>query len=277
MSYPEPIKILCVDDEKNVLKALIRVFLDEDYEILTALSGEEGLSILEDEHPVQVVISDYRMPGMNGVDFLKKVCEKWPETVRIVLSGYADTASVVSAINEGQIYKFVPKPWNDDELKVTVSNALEKYFLQRENTRLTDELKKKNKELSELNANLEKLVEERTEELRFRNMVLERSQKILDSLPVGVIGIDNEGLIVAANSDAVDVLTKHGFGGLGDPSEKALPEPIKEFAKTLSLGSTLETTVNLGGETISVRGKIMSLPDGQEGTILVLIREVTRV
>src|SRR5664279_3494055 len=124
----EQIRILLVDDEKNVLKALERTFLDEEYEILKASSGIDGLSILESVSPVQVVISDYRMPEMNGVDFLREVCKKWPDTVRIVLSGYADTASIVSAINEGEIYKFISKPWNDDELKVAIANALERYY-----------------------------------------------------------------------------------------------------------------------------------------------------
>ena len=94
-------RILCVDDERNVLRALERLFLDDDYEILTASSGEEGLELLNAAPQVQVVISDFRMPGMNGVDFLKQVFETHPDTIRIVLSGYADTAAVVAAINEG--------------------------------------------------------------------------------------------------------------------------------------------------------------------------------
>ena len=115
----EPTRILCVDDEQNVLRSLTRLFLDDPYEILTAASGAEGLLILDQTGTVPVVISDYRMPGMNGVEFLSEVRKWWPETVRIVLSGYADTGAIVSAINEGQIYRFVAKPWNEDELQVT--------------------------------------------------------------------------------------------------------------------------------------------------------------
>lgn len=133
----ESVKILCVDDEPNVLKALNRLFMDEDYEIFSAASGEEGLALLAEQWDIQVVISDYRMPGMNGVDFLKAVHDGWPDTIRIVLSGYADTASVVAAINEGQIYKFIGKPWNDDELKATISQAIESYGLERKNQALT--------------------------------------------------------------------------------------------------------------------------------------------
>jgi two-component system NtrC family sensor kinase len=132
----EQIRILFVDDERNVLRSLQRIFLDEDYEILTASSGAEGIAVLQSITPIQLIISDYRMPKMNGVDFLREVCNRWPETIRIVLSGYADTASIVSAINEGYIYKFIAKPWNEDELKITIVNAIESYYLDKENKQL---------------------------------------------------------------------------------------------------------------------------------------------
>jgi two-component system NtrC family sensor kinase len=153
----ELIRILLVDDEINVLRALERTFLDEEYEVLTASSGSEGLSILQDVSPVQVVVSDYRMPQMNGVDFLREVRRQWPDTVRIVLSGYADTAVVISAINEGEIYKFIAKPWNDDELRIAIINALERYSLNKKNIELTEALSAKIEELKQANADLERL------------------------------------------------------------------------------------------------------------------------
>jgi len=165
MESSEKTLILCVDDERNVLRSLERIFLDDDYEILTASSAEEGLRILEDNGPFQVVISDYRMPAMDGVEFLKEVYRRWPDTVRIVLSGYADTAAIVSAINEGRIYKFIPKPWNDNELRVTVANALERYALQKRNRELLAELSRANDEL-------EQKVKQRTSELELRNHAL---------------------------------------------------------------------------------------------------------
>ncbi len=143
----EQVRILCVDDEISILKTLKRLFMDSEYEVLTASSSGEGLDLLSSTQPIQVVISDYRMPGINGVEFLQEVCRTWPQTVRIVLSGYADTASIVSAINEGEIYKFIPKPWNDDELKITIANALERYILHKKNIELTEELQDKNEEL----------------------------------------------------------------------------------------------------------------------------------
>ena len=191
----EPIKILCVDDERNVLKALERIFLDDDYEIVLAGSGAEGLDILQKAEHFQVVISDYRMPVMNGVEFLKVVYERCPETVRIVLSGYADAGAIVAAINEGHIYKFIPKPWNDDELRVTIQNCIERYFLQKNNRELL-------KELGEANQVLEEKVQQRTEQLELRNRALEFSQSLLGNLPVGVVGIDENGMIAYCNEIA---------------------------------------------------------------------------
>ena len=197
------IKILCVDDEKNVLKALRRLFIEEDsYEIFLAESGAEGLQLLAEEENIRMVISDYRMPEMNGVDFLAQVNETWPETMRIVLSGYADTAAVVEAINQGRIYKFIPKPWNDEELLSTIASALEHQEMRWEIKTLNAELQKKNNELQEVNENLEDLVAKRTEALDIRNQVLQISQGILDTLPIVVLGVDQDAMIVSCNECA---------------------------------------------------------------------------
>ncbi len=195
----EPTRILCVDDEQNVLRSITRLFLDDPYEILTAPSGAEGLLILDRCGTMPVVISDYRMPGMSGVEFLCEVRKRWPETVRIVLSGYADIGAIVSAINEGQIYRFVAKPWNDDELRVTVSNALERYELVRKNRELSEALLRKNDELTALNRDLERRVVERTEALTLRNQLLTESLGILDNLPIAVVGMDPRGTVFQCN------------------------------------------------------------------------------
>lgn len=222
----EMIKILCVDDERNVLKSLRRLFMDEnDYEILVAESGEEGLEILADEGDVRLVISDYRMPGMNGVDFLSKVYEDSPDTIRIVLSGYADTAAVVEAINLGRIYKFIPKPWNDEELKSTVAMALQHQELKQQNSKLNDELQKKNDELQAMNENLEEMVRKRTEALEIRNRVLAVSQGVLDVLPIPIFGIDPEQMIAQCNDMGQSLFPVGGLGPLGTArSEVFTPE-----------------------------------------------------
>lgn len=145
----EQARILFVDDEQNILHSVERMFLDEGYSIVTAASGKEGLALLEKE-PVHVVVSDYRMPEMNGVEFLRKVARGWPDTVRIVLSGYAEMAVVVEAINEGGIYKYLSKPWNDDELRITLANAVTLFFLQKRVSELAREVNEKNDEIARL-------------------------------------------------------------------------------------------------------------------------------
>lgn len=257
----EKIKILCVDDEPNVLNALKRLFLDEDYTILIAPSGQDGLKILEQEH-VQLVISDYRMPVMNGVEFLSKVRNKWPDTVRIVLSGYADAASIVAAINEGQIYKFIPKPWNDDELKITISTAIERYFLFKKNLELAEELQKKNNELTRLNNILE-------EHLEFRAKALDIQQRILDALPVGVMGIDFNNIIVMLNSKWIKLGNSAKYA-IGANIFEVMPENIINFIKETKAKHSASTQIELGG----VSGRLMcSLLESeeQEGIILVFV------
>ena len=267
----QPVRILCVDDETSILKALKRLFLDNDYEILTAVSGLEGLEILENDHPVHVVVSDYRMPGMNGVDFLREVCRRWPETVRIVLSGYADTASVVSAINEGEIYKFIPKPWNDDELKVTIANAAERYYLHKQNLELTQALKEKNLELHRINESLEWLVQERTQEIVFQNLALQKSQNILDSLPVAVIGLDLEGLIVRCNNRGASLFS---WSILGKNRSEVFSSEINSFIDTVCLRGESVQNVMMEQIPMRIKGASMHSDDGQHGVVLVFEDDV---
>ncbi len=265
----ERVRILFVDDEKNVLKSLERVFLDEDYEIITVTSGEKGLDILEKEPLIHLVISDYRMPGINGVDFLRKVYERWPDTVRIVLSGYADTGAVVSAINEGRIYKFIPKPWNDDELKGTISNAIERYFLAQKNQQLTRDIAERNIELEKLNNNLEKMVLDRTSELMFQNKVLARSQNILDALPIAVVGIDSDGLIVQCNRKGIELLSRDQPSIIGNDRINAFTKEMNDFIERVGEEKHLSGKLEIAGTEVEIKGILMKHDDGQEGVILV--------
>ena len=269
----ENVTILCVDDEANVLKSLKRLFRDEEYEILTAESGKEGIALLEQHEPVQVVISDYRMPEMDGVAFFKEVHERWPDTVRIVLSGYADTAVVVAAINEGQVYKFIPKPWNDDELKVAIAKALERYFLVKANNELNEELRQANDELSRIAAQLEEKVTERTEELLFQNKVLRHSQVILNTLPVGVIGFDRDGVLVQRNRFAEEVLQDFHHSSLGAAAAEVLPPDWGALLAEVQTKKSVSRVLALAGQQFCVQGAMMAERDGQAGTVLVFGRE----
>ena len=143
--------LLFIDDEEGVLKALKRIFLDENYQILTATSGEAALQILERQN-VHLVISDHRMPGMTGAQLLKEIKNRWPETIRIMLTGYADVQSIMGAVNEGAVYKFITKPWNDEDLRLTVSLALQQYVLIRENKKLKEVTKQQQAKLKNYSA-----------------------------------------------------------------------------------------------------------------------------
>lgn len=266
----ERIRILCVDDEKNVLRAIERLFMDHSYEILQAGSGDEGLEIMSRVCPVQIVMSDYRMPGINGVDFLKEVCRRWPDTVRIVLSGYADMTAVIAAINEGQIYKFIPKPWNDDELKVAVANAVEKYFLQKKNTELAEMLRKVNSELLSLNDNLEKIVQEKTSELMFQVGMLTYAQTMLDSLPVAVVGVDAYGVIVLCNKKANELFLGDMGIILGMDRRDALPRYTNKILEDIVQKKHCSYVITINNRRYFVKGALVAFPNGQEGAVMVL-------
>jgi len=128
--------LLLVDDEVNVLKSLSRLFADEPYRTMTASGGDEALAILERER-VHVVLSDNRMPGMTGTELFQRVKKRWPQVIRIMVTGFADVQAIMEAVNEGAIYKFITKPWNDDDIKLSVRLALQQYQLVEENKRLT--------------------------------------------------------------------------------------------------------------------------------------------
>lgn len=159
-----PATLLFVDDEPSILSALRRLFRPHGYRILVAEGGAAGLAVLEQEH-VDLIISDMRMPEMDGATFLKQACKRWPNTVRILLTGYADVSSTVAAINEGEIFRYISKPWDDEEIVKIVADALERQRLESENRRLTALTQAQNDELKTLNSSLEQKVSERTAEL----------------------------------------------------------------------------------------------------------------
>lgn len=158
------ISILFVDDEKNILSSLKRLFRSEGYDVHLAESGKQGLDIMQANN-ISLVVSDMRMPEMNGAQFLEEVYSKWPSTIRILLTGYSEISSTIDAINKGNIYKYISKPWEENDLKQTVRNALESKKIEQERDRLLKLTRKQNEELQAFNANLENRVESRTSEL----------------------------------------------------------------------------------------------------------------
>jgi diguanylate cyclase (GGDEF)-like protein len=171
--------ILIVDDEENVVKSITRT-LRSVGRILTTTSPLDALKILERE-TVHVIIVDQRMPQMSGIELLTTVYEKYPDVVRIILTGYTDIADLIDAINSAKIYRYLTKPWENKELQLIVSQALERFDLQSQNKLLIGRLKKQNKKLADkekellsINKDLEKKISERTKEIRKVNSKLHR-------------------------------------------------------------------------------------------------------
>ena len=131
--------LLLVDDEPSILSALKRLFRPDGYRLLTAASGAEALELLA-SHQVDVILSDQRMPGMTGVDFLRRTKALHPDTIRMTLSGFTDLQSIIDAVNEGAVYKFLTKPWDDDRLRGHVTQAFAQKEMADDNRRLQREL-----------------------------------------------------------------------------------------------------------------------------------------
>ena len=223
--------LLLVDDEENITSALTRLLRRDGYTIFRANSGPEGLALLA-EHPIGVIISDQRMPGMTGTEFLSKVKEQFPDTVRIVLSGYTEFNSITDAINKGAIYKFLTKPWEDDLLRAHIQEAFQRYEMKMENARLDQELKQANDELKRINHELELRVEWKGRENVHNLEVLRISQEMFEVMPVAAIGIDKSGLIVVANQMAHQLFSSNGtFSSLlGEQSDSLIPAELLAWA-----------------------------------------------
>lgn len=166
--------VLFVDDEPSILNALRRVVRPAGYRILIAEGGEAGLALLAQES-VDLVVSDMRMPGMDGAQFLQEVRRRWPKIQRVLLTGYADIGSTIAAINLGEIHRYIAKPWDDQELLLALREGLARRELERENERLQALTQQQNEELTRVNASLEARVKARTAEIEQINAMLEQA------------------------------------------------------------------------------------------------------
>lgn len=173
-----PARLLLVDDEPNILTSLNRLLRAEGYAIRTAESGARALELLSEE-AADVIVSDMRMPAMNGAEFLKKVREHWPESVRLLLTGFSDTESTISAVNEGGIHAYLTKPWDDNHLLQAIRSAVERKHLVDERNALLALTARQNAELTFLNEGLEDAVRARTAELKQSATFLELGNKKL--------------------------------------------------------------------------------------------------
>ena len=266
--------LLLVDDEINIINALKRTLRRDGYTILTANSGEEGLALLA-KHEVGVILSDQRMPHMTGVEFLGKVKMLYPKTSRIVLSGYTDLESVTNVINEGAICKFLTKPWDDDLLRDNIREAFQYYEMEQENLRLTRELQLANDELALLNQNLEQKVADKTRDIAHGVNLLQISQEILEHLPLGIIGIDNNNMIVASNRRAEALFCQpRGICLFGLMTTDILPEALLQLLPNTYSGHFVQRDGGIVrlNESVSVHVLMCAMGDTSQskGIIMVL-------
>jgi len=171
-------RILYIDDEKINLSNFRQAF-DGQYAISTAASADKAMEILDKEGEMALVITDQRMPGTTGIELLAKVAARWPDTVRMILTAYTDAREIIDAINRGQVFRYIVKPWDERELGLSIKNAIEMYGLTKQNILLMRELEEKNVSLARINAELEERVASRTRELHEANVRLRHNNEKL--------------------------------------------------------------------------------------------------
>ena len=213
------VTILLVDDEENILRALQRLLMDEDFNIETATSGEAALEILPTLENVALIVSDQRMPGMNGAEFLGRSQEYAPHAQRILLTGYSDIAATIEAINTGGARRYISKPWDDDELVQAIHDAVDFYLKGSESRRLNEIISQQKQELEEWNDNLKKRLLQSAATIREQTQVL---QTFDDKAPLQLVykafdgffdGIGERSVVHARTVSALvtDVVRKMRF------------------------------------------------------------------
>lgn len=220
-----PRTLLVVDDEVNIVSSLRRLLRRDGYRILEANSGDEGLRLLA-ENEVSVIMSDQRMPHMTGVEFLRQAKTLYPDTIRIVLSGYTELQSITDAINEGAIYKFLTKPWDDDLLRQQVADAFRQKDMAKENHRLSLRISEVNHELAEVNRRLQSVLDSQRAQINRHQARLETTNLVLASIPIPLIGIDSDGMVAFVNNCADEVIAPASMM-LGHLADDVLPVELR--------------------------------------------------
>ncbi|MBL8509030.1 MAG: response regulator [Chitinimonas sp.] len=256
--------LLVVDDEANILSALGRLFRRDGYTILSAGSGEEGLALLN-KTTVGVIISDQRMPGMTGTEFLSLAKEIQPDSVRIVLSGYTELNSVTDAINRGSVFRFLTKPWEDDLLREQVAAAFAHYELKINYENLSKELLLKNAALEKATQLLESALVGAEGERDFGMSVLKVTQQVLHQAPVAVVGYAQDGTVAVSNQMASRLFPELC---VGLSINGALPPAIRA---TLASGQAQGYHALPDGHRYFYQATPFKVGDAELGMILTLI------
>lgn len=184
-----PMTVLCVDDELNILKSMKRLLYKQDYHLLLADSGAKALELMQ-QHDVQLIISDMKMPAMSGAQLLENVAGSYPDTYRILLTGYSDMQSTINAVNKGKIHRYLQKPWDNQEIIHSIEEGLEKVRLKHENINLQKLIIRQNKVLKELNLDLENKVQLRTKQIHLAMHRIERNNSATQKVLYNLISIN---------------------------------------------------------------------------------------
>ncbi len=181
--------VMFIDDEPNILRAIKRALFKMDINLVLADSGQKALALLE-KAPAHVIISDMKMPNMSGAELLEQVAEKYPDTFRVVLTGYADIDSTIKAVNQGRIHRYMQKPWDNQELMNTIEEGLERIRLKDENARLQKLTATQNKKLKDINVQLEQMVQKRTRQIKAALNRVEKHNQAVEQVLFNVISIN---------------------------------------------------------------------------------------
>ena len=266
LRHPPPTRtLLLVDDEQNIVSSLKRLLRRDGYEILTANSGEEGLEVIS-KNPVDVIISDQRMPGMTGVEFLSKVKESHPATMRMVLSGYTELKSVTDAINEGAVFRFLTKPWDDEKLRECVKEAFQYKHFSDENRQLSIKAQNSNFELAVANRQLADMINKNQNKIALHSQSLEIVREALRHTSVALLGLDDAHLVAFINDAAISLFSSIHLN-FGDELFFTCPQLNEVIIRTReSAASEFE----FNGKNLIVRWYNMGMTSIAKGKIVVI-------
>lgn len=191
-------KILLIDDENNILKSLQRMLRSEPYAIKSVNTPLEAIELVKNEF-FDVIISDYRMPEMNGKEMFYKINKIQPEGVKIILSGYSDINIITEALNKEYIDKYILKPWNDENLKLEIQKSINHSKLKTINKQLHIKILEQNQKLKDINEDLEKLVLEKTKKFTIQNHALKTSHNTISAIAVPIVAVDTDFMVIMTN------------------------------------------------------------------------------
>jgi CheY-like chemotaxis protein len=247
-------RILVVDDEEAILETMTFTF-EAEYEVFTSTDARRALDILDEKAPIAVVLTDQRMPNMSGVEFVTEVCRRHPETVSMILTGFSDMDAIIQAVNDGHIYAYITKPWEPDQLKQLMKQAVDRYQLGALNERLLEDLKNSNVYL----------------------------EAVMDHLDTGAIAVDSTGRIQAVNRPVREYLglqgefrgrfldeclEGHGLKAVGTAAERiAADEDVSYEDVELSMGGQIHR--------FRIAAQVFKNESGGEFGKVMLVREIS--